>query len=132
MVGTAHERFCREERLCQRLCPPYGVLRAGRAQSVAPHTFTYSVVKQPVAFGESIRTKGKSSPVCGSGPGGRPYFLSSVSLEIEGDGAPTRRSARITPGGLSGLLRTMGALLVHPRLAAHQRGIFAFRPLTVV
>ena len=30
--------------------------------------------------------------------------------KIEGDGAPTRRSARITPGGLSGLRRTVGAL----------------------
>src|SRR5215831_2626428 len=35
--------------------------------------------------------KRKSAPVCGSGPGGRPHSASSVSLAIEGDGAPTRR-----------------------------------------
>src|SRR5262249_55602797 len=40
--------------------------------------------------------------------------------------------ARITPGGVSGLRRTLGALAVHPRLAARQRGILAFMPLTVV
>src|SRR5215475_8724953 len=39
------------------------------------------------------------------------------------------------PGSLravSGLLRTMGVKRHAPRLAAHQRGIFAFRRLTVV
>src|SRR5437870_11744172 len=71
-------------------------------------------------------------PCFGSGPGDRPHFSSSVSLAIEGDGAPTGRSARITPGGVSGLLRMLGALAVHPRLAARQRGILAFMPLTVV
>src|SRR5213594_891816 len=41
--------------------------------------------------------------------------------------------ARITPGGLSGLLRTMRCILrCPPRLAARQRGILAFMPLTVV
>src|SRR5262245_6489990 len=33
--------------------------------------------------------------------------------KIEGDGAPTRRSARITPGGVSGLLRTMRCTCMH-------------------
>jgi hypothetical protein len=51
-------------------------------------------------------TQKKLGPCFGSGPGDRPHSASSVSLEIEGDGAPTRRMARITPGGVSGLLRT--------------------------
>jgi hypothetical protein len=47
---------------------------------------------------------------------GSPSFLStSVSLAIEGVGAPTRRSARIAPGGLSGLLRTMRCTCDAPR-----------------
>src|SRR5438093_12675780 len=54
------------------------------------------------------------------------------SPQGEGVGAPTGRIARITPGGLSGLLRTMGVKRHAPRLAARQRGILAFMPLTVV
>ena len=61
------------------------------------------------------RTKRKSSPVCCSGPEGRPHSVSSVSLAIEGDGAPTRRIARIAPGGVSGLLRTMRCTCDAPR-----------------
>jgi hypothetical protein len=49
------------------------------------------------------------------GPGVRPHSFTSVSLEIEGVGAPTRRSARIAPGGVSGLLRTMRCTCDAPR-----------------
>src|SRR5262249_7004785 len=60
---------------------------------------------------------------------GSPSFVSSVSLDIEGDGAPTRRSARITPGGLSGLLRTMGRETSRPApcgAPTRHLGLYAF------
>ena len=61
---------------------------------------------------------------------GSPAFFSSVSLEIEGDGAPTRRMARIAPGGVSGLLRTMRCTLsVHPApcgAPTRHLGLYAF------
>src|SRR5262245_61042310 len=85
-----------------------------------------------VCFSEIAASQKKIGPCFGSGPGDRPHFSSSVSLANEGVGAPTRRSARITPGGVSGLLRTMGVKRHAPRLAARQRGILAFMPLTVV
>src|SRR5215467_10111095 len=81
---------------------------------------------------EIAKSQRKSAPVCGSGPGGRPHSSLLPSPQGEGVGAPTRRIARITPGGVSGLLRTMGVKRHAPRLAARQRGIFAFRHLTVV
>src|SRR5205823_6130054 len=78
------------------------------------------------------RVKRRSAPVCCFRPGGRPHSASSVSLTNEGDGAPTRRIARISPGGLSGLLRTMrretsrpapcGAPTRHLGLYAFDRG----------
>ena len=52
-----------------------------------------------------------------------------ASPKTKGVGAPTRRIARITPGGVSGLLRTLGALAVHPTpLGAPTRhlGLYAF------
>src|SRR5262249_48919581 len=58
-----------------------------------------SVDERRVALSKAHHDKTKSAPVCCAGPGGSPSFLSSVSLEIEGDGAPTRRMARIAPGG---------------------------------
>src|SRR5262245_5909864 len=70
---------------------------------------------------------------------GSPAFLSSVSLAIEGDCAPQGawpgfrqagpgvRSSRASPER-----RALGVKRHAPRLAARQRGIFAFRPLTVV
>src|SRR5438128_1859777 len=60
---------------------------------------------------------------------GSPAFLSSVSLENEGDGAPTRRIARITPGGVSGLLRTMRCIAMHPApcgAPTRHLGLYAF------
>ena len=64
---------------------------------------------------------------------GRPHSCLFASPSGEGVGAPTRRMARITPGGVSGLLRTKRCTLrCTPRLAARQRGILAFMPLTVV
>jgi hypothetical protein len=63
-----------------------------------------------------VEIKSISAPVCVFGPGDRPHSsLTSVSLAIEGVGAPTRRSARIAPGGVSGLLRTMRCTCDAPR-----------------
>src|SRR5262249_51461491 len=58
-------------------------------------------------------TKRKSSPVCCFGPGGRPHSPSSPSLELEGVGAPTRRSARIAPGGCPDCSGRRSAALWH-------------------
>src|SRR5215468_4765920 len=68
-------------------------------------------------------------PCFGSGPGVRPHFsLSSVSLAIEGVGAPTRRSARIAPGGVSGLLRTMRCFALHLAPFGAPTSIFGLTP----
>src|SRR5262245_14568732 len=70
---------------------------------------------------------------------GAPSFLSSVSLETEGVGAPQgawpgfrqtgpgARDSRASPDR-----RALGVKRHAPRLAARQRGILAFMPLTVV
>src|SRR5438093_9588216 len=117
-------------------------LPRGGTESVARPEFTYSVVKQLRALrrvNELHAGKRKSSPVCCSGPGGRPHSASSVSLEIEGDGAPqgawpgfrqTGPGARDSRAGPD--RRALGVKRHAPRLAARQRGILAFRPLTVV
>src|SRR4029450_1040462 len=70
---------------------------------------------------------------------GSPSFLSSVSLEIEGDGAPQGAwpGLRQTGPGVRGSRasperRAPGVKRHAPRRATRQRGIFAFRPLTVV
>src|SRR5262245_15863122 len=72
-------------------------------------------------------------------PRGAPSLLTSVSLDIEGDGAPQGAGPgfRQTGPGVRGSRagperRALGVKRHAPRLAAHQRGIFAFRPLTVV
>src|SRR5213594_2099847 len=70
---------------------------------------------------------------------GSPSSASSVSLAFEGDGAPqgawpgfrqTGPGARDSRAGPD--RRALGVKRHAPRLAAHQRGIFAFRRLTVV
>src|SRR5262245_42203311 len=70
---------------------------------------------------------------------GSPAFLSSVSLAIEGDGAPqgawpgfrqTGPGVRCSRAGPD--RRALGVKRHAPRLAARQRGILAFQPLTVV
>src|SRR5262245_881584 len=70
---------------------------------------------------------------------GSPSFFSSVSLATEGDGAPQGawpglrqtgpgvRCSRASPDR-----RALGVKRHAPRLAARQRGILAFMPLTVV
>src|SRR5438093_5984866 len=61
---------------------------------------------------------------------GSPSFgSSSVPRTNEGVGAPTRRLARITPGGLSGLLRTMRCIAMHPApcgAPTRHLGLYAF------
>src|SRR5262245_41799224 len=70
---------------------------------------------------------------------GAPAFSSSVSLETEGDGAPqgawpgfrqTGPGVRCSRAGPD--RRALGVKRHAPRLAARQRGILAFMPLTVV
>ena len=70
---------------------------------------------------------------------GSPSFLSSVSLAIEGDGAPQgawpgfrQTGPRVRGSRASPDRRALGVKRHAPRLAAHQRGILAFMPLTVV
>ena len=87
-------------------------------------------VQSTVRFKMSQR---KSSPVSALGQGGALSSSSSVSLEIEGDGAPQgawpglrqtgpgARDSRASPDR-----RALGVKRHAPRLAAHQRGILAF------
>src|SRR4029450_11086911 len=70
---------------------------------------------------------------------GSPSLLSSVSLETEGVGAPQGAwpGFRQTGPGVRGSRtgpdrRALGVKRHAPRLAARQRGILAFMPLTVV
>src|SRR5499427_6557977 len=69
----------------------------------------------------------KSAPVCGSGPGGRPH---SSLFRL-----PRDRGGWRADKALPGLLQAgmvLGVKRHAPRLAARQRGILAFMPLTVV
>src|SRR5262245_9523734 len=58
--------------------------------------YSYSVLKQPVCWGEIQQSKRKSAPVCGSGPGGRPHSCLFASPKTKGVGAPTRRMTQVT------------------------------------
>src|SRR5919197_132187 len=60
---------------------------------------------------------------------GRPH--SRLFASPEGVGAPTRRCARLATGRCPAAAGPW-CTAVHPRLAARQRGILAFMPLTVV
>jgi hypothetical protein len=114
--------------------------RRGRAHltrtvSVALPAFTYSVVKQPRALrrvNELHSGKRKSAPVCGFGPGDRPRSVFSLPPKRGGRRADKAHCPDYS-GRVSGLLRTMRCIAnAPPRLAARQRGILAFKPLTVV
>src|SRR5262252_2727402 len=70
--------------------------------------------------------KRKSSPVCCFGPGGRPQF--SLPSPSRSRGMARRQGAAWIAPGWNGLGVKRHAL----RLAARQRGILAFMPLTVV
>src|SRR5262249_60689611 len=60
---------------------------------------------------------------------GSPSFLSLPSpSKIEGVGAPTRRRARIAPGGVSGLLRTMRCFALHLAPFGAPTSIFGLTP----
>src|SRR5262249_49512708 len=93
---------------------------------------SYSIVKQRIAFSEITCSQKKIAPCSSLWARRSPTFPSLRFPSGEGVGAPTGRIARIAPGGVSGLLRTMGVKRHAPRLAARQRGILAFMPLTVV
>src|SRR5262245_52949474 len=114
-------------------------LPRGRTENVAPSVITYSVVKEPVHCVRFKKAKRKSAPVCGSGPGGHPHSSLPSPSKIEGDGAPQgawpgfrQTGPRVRGSRASPERRAPGVKRHAPRLAAHQRGIFAFRPLTVV
>src|SRR5215510_9475447 len=91
------------------------------------------------AVGELQRAKRKSAPVCGSGPGGRPHSLLPSPSQPRGSArrqgawpglrqtGPGARDSRASPDR-----RALGVKRHAPRLAARQRGILAFMPLTVV
>ena len=90
-------------RPCQRLCPPYKTVRCVESKKIVPCL---------AALGQGVARI--------------PLFIPSP--QGEGVGAPTRRIARITPGGLSGLLRTMVHLRAPTPCGAPTRhlGLYAF------
>src|SRR5262245_38921259 len=63
---------------------------------------------------------------------GAPSFLSSVSLEGRGGWRADKAQCPDYSGRGVRLTPDVGCTFVHPRLAARQRGILAFMPLTVV
>ena len=113
--------------------------RRTRASAVSKHCATAFAHPYKSDRGDVTNSQKEIGPCFGSGPGGRPRSSSSVSLAIEGDGAPqgawpglrqTGPGARDSRAGPD--RRALGVKRHAPRLAAHQRGIFAFRRLTVV
>src|SRR5262245_49344475 len=109
----------------------YSMSPAGRCVS------SYSIVKQP--RGEVRKAKEERSLFAYFGPGGALIPLSSPPSKIEGDGAPQgawpglRQTGPRVRGSRAGPdRRALGVKRHAPRLAARQRGIFAFVPLTVV
>jgi hypothetical protein len=104
LVGTAHENSFIRVELC--------------ANAFAHPTSAIAVTLQIV--------KRKSAPVRGSGPGGRPHF--SLPSPSRSRGMARRQGAAWIAPGWNGL----GVKRHAPRLAARQRGILAFMPLTVV
>src|SRR5215510_10241783 len=72
----------------------------GRASAHSPSkTGVNALMAHPTTLCITLTQK-KIGPCLRLWARGRPYFLTSVSLEIEGVGAPTRRIARIAPGGV--------------------------------
>src|SRR5262245_38222585 len=67
---------------------------------VSMHALTYSIVKQPIAMSEIAWSQRRSAPVYLLWARGSPSFLSLRFPSGEGVGAPTRRIARIAPGGV--------------------------------
>jgi len=82
-----------------------------------------------VTMGGDASRQMNIGPCFGSGPGARPHFSLLPFPQGEGVGAPTRRIARITPGGLSGLLRTEGREASRPApcgAPTRHLGLYAF------
>jgi hypothetical protein len=89
-------------------------------------------VKQPsrLATHEYVTARQNDISPCLHASGqGSPSFHSHLP-RVEGDGAPTRRSARIAPGGCPAAAGP-GCTAVHPRLAARQRASSAYASSTV-
>jgi hypothetical protein len=80
----------------------------------------------------TLRVKRKSAPVCGSGPGERPHsFLFRLPRKRGGRRADKAHCPDCS-GRCPDYSGRMGVKRHAPRLAARQRGILAFMPLTVV
>src|SRR5262245_49988815 len=102
-------------------------------------THLHIQLSNSVALGWLAESKMNIGPCLRLWARGSPSFLSSVSLADEGVGAPQgawpglrqtgpgARDSRASPDR-----RALGVKRHAPRLAARQRGILAFRPLTVV
>jgi hypothetical protein len=115
----------------------------GRTEGVASLAFTYSVVKQPCAFRRVNKVSFRqriSAPVLLLGAGIRPTSSLSSFPSNRGGWRATRRMAQVTLGPARSCVsfraspdrRALGVKRHAPRLAARQRGILAFKPLTVV
>src|SRR5215813_15403169 len=85
-----------------------------------------SIVKQRVAFSEIAKSQKKIDPCLRLWARGRPHFCLFASPQARGM-ARRQGAAWIAPGW-----NGLGVKRHAPRLAARQRGILAFMPLTVV
>ena len=111
-----------------------------RTESVAPHANTYSIVKQPIGF-ERIALSPKKIGPCSHVSGQRVALIPSLlpSLKARGSarhkahdpGCPGSVRECVAPGRAR-IARALGVKRHAPRLAARQRSILAFMPLTVV
>jgi hypothetical protein len=102
------------------------LVRKARAGAFAHPTRLFKLSNSAFRSVKSQRVKRKSSPVCGSGPGDRPHF--SLPSPSRSRGMARRQGAAWIAPGWNGV----GVKRHAPRLAARQRGILAFMPLTVV
>ncbi len=89
--------------LLRRMGPRLRGDDSGEASARGIHSssvrFTCSHLRQPEPWSAPVnRVKLRSSPVLCLGAGVRPSSAFLTAPQIEGDGAPTRRSAWITPG----------------------------------
>src|SRR5215470_4261179 len=114
MVGTAHASPCRRETPCQRLCPPYKTVHYVESKENRP---LFAALGQGAPAFLFFRLPRKSRGMARHKAHG---------LDFARPG-PRVRGSRASPER-----RALGVKRHAPRLAAHQRGIFAFRRLTVV
>jgi hypothetical protein len=85
--------------------------------------------QRAAAGGARFKAK-KIGPCLHASGRGAPSFLCPHLPRVEGDGAPTRRNARIAPGGCPAAAGPW-CTTVHPRLAARQRASSAYASSTL-